>query len=403
MMTRPADFSQWAVFIESDTTGHGREMIDAARRLGLRPVLITADPARYSFHEDVDVRSADTTDPAVVLRAINSLPKGRVTLVTSTADRYAGISAQVAAALDLVGPDPEAMASCDDKGRQRDQLADCSVSVPEFSVVTDAAGAAEAASQLGCPVVVKPVNGSGSVGVRMCCTIAETAEHMDRLLGEPTDDWGNTRAPRALVERAVPGREFSVEVLAGVIVGITETHLGRPPHFVEVGHDHPAQLTTAEAARLSAEAMGAVIALGLARQNAHVELRLNDNFVWVIEVNPWIPGGHITTLVKLATGIDMVENHLRHLTGAGVNTWATRHRAAAVRFTLNKPEFRPRECGPGTGVVEADLDPRPAPDSPFGDFRDRIGYVIAVGDDTPTAAARAETACAGGAFGWRSP
>jgi S-sulfo-L-cysteine synthase (3-phospho-L-serine-dependent) len=403
-MTEPAQFpldrtTRWAVFVESETTGHGEEMIHAARRLDLRPVLICADPSRYSFHEDVEIRLADTADPGVVVRAIDSLPQGNVVLVTSTADRYVGISAQVAAALDLRGPDPDAIALCQDKDRQRERLADCSVSVPEFSVATEPEDAAEAADRLGCPVVVKPVNGSGSVGVRLCCTPAQAADHVKHLLSEGTDEWGRPRAPRALVERVVPGREFSVEILAGAIIGITETQLGSPPSFVEVGHDHPAQLTTEQAALLSAEATGAVMALGLARENAHVELRMNNNQVWVIEVNPRLPGGHITKLVKLATGIDMVENHLRHLTGAGVNMLATRHRSAAIRFALDKPEFRPPECAPAIGVVEAQLDLRPTPAHHFGDFRDRIGYVIAVGDDTPTAAARAETACAGGEFG----
>lgn len=391
----------WAVFVESNTTGHGEEMIHTARRMGLRPVLVSEDPARYSFHEDVEIRLAHTDDSADVLRVVGGLPDGPVSLVTSTSDRYVATGARVAAALDLPGPDPDAVTRCQDKGRQREQLADCGVGVPEFAVVTDPDVAAAAAATIGVPTVVKPVTGSGSVGVRLCRSPAEAAAHARRLLSDAVDERGNPRAPRVLVEQAVPGREFSIEILAGVIVGITETHLGNPPSFVEVGHDHPAQLSTEESVRLSADAVAAVVALGLDRQNAHVELRLDGRRAWVIEVNPRLPGGRITTLVRLATGIDMVENHLRHLTGAGVNALATRHRAAAIRFVLGSPDCPPRGCtggAPATGVVEAWLDRSAVRRERFGDFRDRIGYVIAVGDDTPTAAARADTARAVGCF-----
>lgn len=396
-----ATVKRWAVFVESNTTGHGEEMIHTARRLGLQSVLVSACPTRYPFHASARTLRADTSDAADVIRALATLPNGdgaepngHVVLVTSTSDRFVRIGAQVAAALDRPGPDPAAIELCNDKGRQRDQLADSGVSLPRYAVVTDTTSGAAAAARIGGPVVVKPVTGSGSVGVRLCLTPDEAAEHTETLLRDGIDERGNTRPARVLVEQAVPGRELSVEILAGAIVGISETLLGPLPTFVEVGHDHPARLTLDEATRLSTQALRAVTALGLDRQNAHIELRLGEHEEWVIEVNPRLPGGRITTLVRLATGVDMVENHLRHLIDDGTPTIPTRQAGAAIRFLLDTPESVPPPAGWASlpGVVEARFDRAATGTGQHGDFRDRIGYVIAVGDDSESAAARAETA-----------
>ena len=40
---------RWLVLVESNTTGTGRLFAGAARALGLRPVLLARDPARYPY------------------------------------------------------------------------------------------------------------------------------------------------------------------------------------------------------------------------------------------------------------------------------------------------------------------------------------------------------------------
>jgi phosphoribosylglycinamide synthetase, ATP-grasp (A) domain len=391
MTSSPAE--TWAVFVESNTTGNGEELIAKAREHGLTPLLITSNAARYLFHEKVRTIVTNTLDADHVLAVVrSSLPKGSVALVTSTADRHLQVAASVAASLGLRGPDPEAIARCRDKGVQRQVLAGTGVSVPEFFVVTRPDEAERAAEILGSSVVVKPVNGTGSVGVRWCATPAHAREHTAALLTDSFDQRGEPRAARVLIEKAVWGREFSVEILAGAVVGVSETHLGELPTFVEIGHDHPATLDRRDFVAVVKEAVAALYALGLDHQDAHVELRLDDAPT-VIEVNPRLPGGFITTLVKLATGVDMLDAHLCQLTGAGVDLTPTLHQAAAIRWDLTT---RVTSYDPAGGsdphIILDGTGTESTVKSPFGDFRDRKNYAIGTGYSPIVAANRAEQA-----------
>ena len=384
-----------AVFVESNTTGHGAELIHVARRLGLDPVLLARNPARYPFAVDsARVLTADTVDPDAVLARLRDLP-GRIVLVTSASDRFVETAARVAAALQLRGPNAEAVASCNDKARQREVLAAAGVAVPQWMVAGDAQSAGACAEHIDRPFVVKPVTGSGSVGVRLCTTPAEVAAHAGTLLAGSVDERGEALPGAVLVEQAVPGRELSVEILGGEVVGVTETRLGSPPHFIEVGHEHPARLTTDDAERVTGLALAAVRALGLSDQNAHVEVRFTDDSEWIIEVNPRLPGGLITRLVRVATGVDMLATHLQALLGEQPVSAPGWRRGAAIGFAISPPPGTRPDLGEvrsRPGVVEVAYDHSRVGSAGHGDFRDRVGWVLAEGADSEEAAERVESA-----------
>ncbi|GAA3348503.1 hypothetical protein GCM10020358_67200 [Amorphoplanes nipponensis] len=155
-----------------------------------------------------------------------------------------------------------------------------------------------AAADLGPPVVVKPVTGSGSAGVRLCADAGEVAEWAARLLG---GDGGPTGP--ILVETAVRGPEFSVETFDGVVRAVVGKRLGPEPWFVEIGHDVPAPVPAAVRAELGETTRRALAALGLGWGAAHTELRLSAAGPVVIEVNPRLAGGMIPAAVRAATGL----------------------------------------------------------------------------------------------------
>lgn len=414
-----------AVFIESNTTGNGARMFDAAIGLGHRPVLIAADPGRYPFvPPGVQRIRADTADSAGLTELIRGLGDD-IALVCSSSDHFQEVAARVAASLDLRGPDPDAITRCQDKAQQRETLVDAGVVVPAHVVVDSPPAAHAAAQRIGGPVVVKPIVGTGSVGVRLCHGPSAAADHASTLLADGTDERGNARPALVLVEQFISGREFSVEVLQGAVLGVSETHLGAPPSFVETGHDHPATITSEERAAVVGATAAAVSALGLDRQTAHVEIRLDVCRPYVIEVNPRLPGGHITDLVRLGTGIDMISEYLRSMAGSGPRLHPNRHRAAAIRhltssmlplltasdgsgddcFALARDYPGVIQIGRERSACAADHATSAGDTSPaeYGDFRDRVAHVITVGADTATAAARAEAAALavqGGSGGW---
>lgn len=405
------------VLVESNTTGTGRMFAAAARRLGLTPVLLAAEPGRYPYAalDGVAVRQLDTSDPGALRAELRALRREHdVVGVTTSSDYYVAAAARLAGELGLPGSDAEALARCRDKGAQRRALAAAGVAGPEAIECHDAAEAAAAAVRLGGAVVVKPVEGSGSVGVRLCRDAAEAGAHAARLLAVRHNERGLPIAARVLVESRLAGEEVSVEIVAGQVLGVTAKHLGAPPWFVEIGHDAPrSDEGDGEAERV---ALAALAALGLSGATAHVELKLDGaagaRRAAIVEVNPRLAGGCIPELWRLARGVDAVTAAVAAAAGLAVDLAPRHRRAASIRFLLPTAAGAWRavrgldEARRMPGVCEVAMYREPAGELALrGDFRDRVGHVIAVAEEgageAAARAARAQAAAAADAAGAR--
>ncbi|MEX3105746.1 ATP-grasp domain-containing protein [Streptomyces sp. ST1015] len=381
------------VLVESNTTGTGRLFARRARELGARPVLLAEDPGRYDYArtDGITVVRADTSSLPAVLAAVRALPHAEgsaVAGVTTSSDYFVPVAASAAAALGLPGPDPDAVVRCRHKGGQHAALVAGGVPVAAHALVATAAEALDAVDRIGTPVVLKPVDGSGSSGVRLCATRQEAAEHAARLLARTHNERGMPVARDFLVEEFVRGSEFSVEVFGDRAVAVVGKHLGRAPHFVEIGHDVPAPVADADAAALAATAVQAVKALGLGFGAAHVELRLRLGEPVLIEVNPRLAGGMIPELIRSATGVDLVRAQVSAALGLPVDLEAVRSHHARLRFLVVDTPARlagPPDTGGLPEGAEAVLTGRTGVRlEPQRDHRDRVGHATAT---APTAEA----------------
>src|ERR1044072_5299153 len=157
----------WLAFVESNTSGTGRLFARAASQQGFRPILLSDDPARYSYasEDGLDTLKVDTRAELTVLDACRRLATGaELAGVTSSSEYFVSIAAAIAQHLSLAGPSPDAVRACRDKYRQRGRLQNAGVPMPAFRRATSVNTAVSAAQDLGLPVIVKPVSGSGSVG-----------------------------------------------------------------------------------------------------------------------------------------------------------------------------------------------------------------------------------------------
>ncbi|MGA4841748.1 ATP-grasp domain-containing protein [Streptomyces sp. G45] len=394
----------WFAFVESNTTGTGREFCAAARARGLRPVLLTRDADRYPYvaEDAVAHRVLDTGDPAAVVAACQALADGGgLAAVASSSEYFVATAARAAAKLGLPAPDGDAVARCRDKERQRAALAAAGVPVPRFAAVGTAADAVRAAAECGGPVVVKPVSGSGSVGVRLCRGADEVRDWAARLLDRGTDERGAPVPGRILVEAAVRGPEFSVETLDDRVVAVVAKHVGPEPYFVETGHDVPAPVPATTAAALGGTALRALAALGLGWGAAHTELRLTCRGPVVIEVNPRLAGGMIPVAVRAATGVDLVDAVIARAAGQAPAPPGPGAGHAAVRFLHGAGEGRvTRVTGAAAarrapGVVAVTVSTAAGREVRVThSFLDRLACAVATGQDTATAARRARDATA---------
>jgi biotin carboxylase len=384
----------WFVLVESNTTGTGRDFAEAARRHGLRPVLLARSPIRYPYAAELglDTRELDTGCAAVVSAACHELLPAGLAGITSSSEYFTHTAATVAAELDLPAPDAAAVARCRDKAEQRQWLSECAVPVPDFAVCRTRAQAHGAARAIAAPVVVKPVAGSGSLGVRACADPDTAADWAHHLLADG----------KVLVEREISGPEYSAEVLDGDVVGLTAKHLGAHPYFVETGHDFPAPVAARVAERLTSAARDAVHALGLVTGPAHVELRLDDRGnPYLIEVNPRLAGGLIPRLVRYATGRDLVGEVVAGLSGRPVRPASTIDRHASIRFLVPPRSGVVRDvtgldlARAVPGVVEMSCAVTAGMRIRIeNSFTDRKGYVIGVSDAADDAGRIADRAVA---------
>ena len=393
----------WLVLVESNTTGTGRLFATAGRAMGLRPVLLTADPGRYAYRHSgatLPYFSVDTSDTGALRDACASLAEqAPIAAVLSSSEYFVAAAAQLASERGLPAPDPNAVSRCRDKAVQRDILAG-TVPMPRYASCRSPRHAATVATAIGRTVVVKPCLGSGSEGVRACTGPDEAADWAARLLAADRNERGIPVEPRVLVEELIEGPEYSVELLDGAAQGVTAKHLGARPYFVETGHDFPAPLGRSAKARLVRTAERAAHVLGLGHGPAHVELRLrNGRSPVLIEVNPRLAGGMIPRLVELATGHSIIASCVASAMGRPHRRTMGAAHHAAVRF-LTIPHEGTVSAVAGLdradalpGIIEVSCTAKTAERRrQHHSFRDRVGHVISLGETAAEAAAAAETA-----------
>jgi cysteine synthase A len=270
---------------------------------------------------------------------------------------------------------------------------------PGFWLVRSAEEAAWLSTGIAYPCVVKPIAESGSTGVRRVDDRDQLLAHVRALASRTVNERGQALAGEVLIERFVPGPEFSVETLTRsrgdtVIVGVTRKHLSAPPCFVELGHDFPADLDAATRMALEDATLAALDAVGFDLGPAHTEIRLSPDGPVVIEINPRLAGGMIPELIRHATGLDLLELMLAQLVGDPIDLTPTRRQHAAIRFVTSDRDGRLAAIRGVHAARTLDCVCEVALDRPIGAAvrspscaADRLGYIIATGEGAAAASA----------------
>jgi cysteine synthase/biotin carboxylase len=382
------------LFVESNTTGSGMIALRTAVRLALEPVLLCKDQARYAGLTETGclVVECDTDDLEALETAAKDAAAGRIVCgVTTTSEYYLEQSAGLARRFGLQANPPATVAVCRSKPATRAALSASGLLQPRYAVVTDIETAADAVAAVGLPVVVKPVGESGSHRVLWCADEETAVAHTAELLAVDRNVRGQKIAPAALIEEFIDGPEYSVELFCdgrkSISLGITQRTHTPLPHFVETSHLFPAQLPAEEGDRVTAVARAALRSVGFRQGPAHVEVKMTARGPVVIEVNGRLAGGMIPELIRLAFGVDLVDQQIRAAGGLPLRLDRDRSRLAGLRFLTAACAgvfsditglARARRV-PGVAQVTLTVTPG-RPVRPPRDAYDRLGFVIAVGD-----------------------
>ncbi|MGZ7071446.1 MAG: ATP-grasp domain-containing protein, partial [Candidatus Angelobacter sp.] len=259
--------------------------------------------------------------------------------------------------------------------------------------------ALNALAEIPLPVIVKPIMGSGSVGVRLCYNADEVTEHVSALLLRTVNERGLPVPGELLIEEYLVGPEYSVETLGEAVLGITRKHVSAEPFFVELGHDFPTDLSPEIAERIAAVARSGLQSLGLGWGPGHVEMRLTDHGPAIVEINPRLAGGFIPEIMRLAFGVDIIRETIRQVVGEAAQIQPDHAGHASIRFLVPSCDGvitsiqGVEEASRIDGVVDIQtyrgIGDRVGIEN---DFRDRIGHVISCADLEITAASVSEAA-----------
>ena len=321
------------VFIESNTTGSGKLLLEKAIAQGFSPIFITANPQKYRFLGELLVSPTvlDTANADEIAAFLSTV--ANIQAILSSSEYFVGIAAQLAQQFGLKGNNPAAIACCRDKNQLAETLSAAHIRYPRTAAVSSLSEIEETLAQFNTPFVIKPRSGSGSCLVKLCATAQLGKQHIQTILSA-----GRT----ALVQDYILGTEYSVETLTNegrtTLIGITRKHLGEAPHFVEIGHDFPAALTIDEQATIQSTVEVALSAVGFTFGAAHTELRFSSAAgATIIEINPRLAGGMIPALIQSAYGIDLLDIVLAMHLGETFSfepRQIKQNKHAAIRFLL---------------------------------------------------------------------
>ncbi|MBY3123205.1 ATP-grasp domain-containing protein [Rhizobium laguerreae] len=364
---------------------NGPFYLEAAQRLNLHPITLSADPTQYDYlaAKQAHVIRVDTSDlEALICECSGLRAMYNIAGITSAQEAVYATVGKLCQSFDLPGPNALSVDKCCDKFTQRQILSAAGVLVPTYRMAVNAADVESAAAEIGLPVIVKPAVGIGSSGVQLCRDVDELAEHTARLLGGMAFC---RSTPRILVEQFAKGPHYSVELMGNEVIGIGAADFGRPPHFVCREYIYPASLAENDHALIVDVALRCLRALGLGWGPTNIDLRWTERGPEVIEVNPRLAGMPNSRLVQLAYDIDLVAEHIKLVIGGELDLRKRNSGVAAARIlvadrdgVLNAIEGDSRAAAV-LGVVEAKFFVQPnITVVRKGDHRDKIGHVIAV-------------------------
>ncbi len=382
------------VFIESNTTGTGYLLAELAVAQGYDVLVLTQNEAKYQFPPHIAVESIDTSDQAVLSERLDKLQQvDRIAAVMSTSEYFIATAAKLAEQFGLPGTHPGAVELCRDKYRLRQTLQDRVEFPVDCRLVTSELDIPNTVTQLNYPLVIKPRSGSGSCSVSLCQNlddvkkaIADNREFVQQS-GRHFADIG------CLAEFYVSGQEYSVECFHGKAVCLTRKHLGGAPYFVETGHDVNFAIDTASYHNILTQVEAMLAAINLDWGPAHVEIKVSQSKVYLIEINPRLAGGMIPVLIRETLGVDLLQAWLTAALGGNPELAPTGNGQGAIRFFV--PQSDQVVTQPLTdGLLKdcarrADLPPQAIKDAKLykpmgyrsqtrGDFTDRVGHVLVV-------------------------
>lgn len=290
---------------------------------------------------DVGEKSADHFYPISIVEKDAILQKCReigIDGICTIASDLAVITVNyVAAALGLTGNTMECTYRSTNKHAMREAFEANGDPSPKSFLVGSVADLKDKSYQF--PVIVKPVDRSGSRGITKLNDPVGLEDAIECAKAQGFEKC-------ALVEEFATGQEYSVECISWqgehTFLTLTKKFTTGVPRFIETGHIEPAPVDAETLERVKAVTFHALDSLHILFGASHTELKIaEDGTIRLIEIGGRMGGDFIgSTLVELSTGVDFVRAVIETALGRRP-TLLKEHpdAAAAVRFVFDEEDI----------------------------------------------------------------
>ena len=286
-----------------------------AQKLGYHVITCDYLPGNPGHRYSDEYHNVSTTDLEGVLLLAQRLKIDGI--VAYASDPAAPTAAYVAEKMGLPGNPYDSVKLLTEKDLFRDFLQKHGFNSPVACGYTTYEAALADIGRFKFPVMVKPVDSSGSKGVVKVYDVAGLKSAVDEALSY-------SRCKRFIVEEfiikkgyQVSGDGFSVDGKLVFTSYGNELYSGKGTReYVALGEFWPSLLTQKQKDKVDAELQRLITALGMRTCAYNIEVILDkDDNVYVLELGPRNGGSYIPQLIKYATGVDLVEATLKAAMG----------------------------------------------------------------------------------------
>ncbi len=261
---------------------------------------------------------ADTTDHEACIRAVTEFfeqhpelkPHGSLTFW----DDDVLLAARVAETLGVVGIPLEVARRVRDKHLFREFCRDNKLPHPGYGMIDPNGDVVAAVSHLKFPLVLKPIYGSSSsfvIRVDDEESLKETVAYIAANISvevEPALYAGT----EIMAEEYIDGNEVDIDILLQngkfKFWSISDNDATREPYFVETGQCIPSRLSRTQQEELVSMAEEMLERFGVEDGCIHFEAKYSSRGPVPIEINQRMGGDEVYDFIRIAWGVDLVEN-----------------------------------------------------------------------------------------------
>lgn len=189
------------------------------------------------------------------------------------------------------------------------------------------------------PLIVKPTDRSGSRAITKVMNVKQLKSAISRAIE-------NSFEKAAIVEEFIEGQEYSAEGITfngeHRFLTITQKVTTGAPHYIEVGHYEPAEISTDTKQRVFEQLRKALTALEITNSATHSEFKIDaKGNIKIIEIGARMGGDCIgSDLVEISTGYDYLRMVIDVATGKRPTfKIRTEPKISAIKFILNQKDL----------------------------------------------------------------